>query len=346
MRVVECTVRVIGRLAGELRGLMINIARYVVLCALSVALCATGMIQEIQSGLRTLSLLPDGSPKITPEMSKDVLAPVKCDKGGNVYFRVSGKSNELQEPIVKISADGKTRTSFDARRISGVPKDFFGSDFAVDSVGHVYQIILTPSFELLVIQYAPDGTQGSTFLLHDVLNPISLSITPSGDLLVAGGPLQMGRSESKAQLVIAVFDKSGQTKGPKHTFDIQSPFQARFSDDGRLYVLSGTDVHIFSETGESIKQFHLDPDDEALKLSGWVPSDGDLAAEFDTGSNPNEPFKGMVALFDAPTGNLKGRYKLSEAVRGGLACVSAKTVTFLTTQPDGHLSLLTAGKPQ
>jgi len=86
--------------------------------------------------------------------------------------------------------------------------------------------------------------------------------------------------------------------------------------------------YIFSETGESIKQFHLDPDDVALRLSGWFPADDYLATAFDTGSNPNEPFRGMIALFDVRTGNHKGRHKLSEAVRGGLACVSRRLLLF------------------
>jgi hypothetical protein len=293
-----------------------------------------------------LSLLPEGSPKVTPEMSKDVLAPVKCDKAGNIYFRESGESDEFQEPIVKISADGKMSTRFDARKISGVPKDFVGSDFSADSDGDVYQIILTRAFELRLIHYRPDGTGESKITLHDVLNPVSISVQPLGDLLVADTPLQMGGSENASQLVIAAFDKNGRGKGAKHTVAIRSPFEARFSDDSRLYVSSGGDVTVVSENGETVKQMHLDPNDPALKLSSWYAFASYVVGEFDNGSNASEPFKGMVAIFDATTGNIKKRYRLSEAVRGGLACVSERAFTFLSTEPDGHLSLVTANRSQ
>jgi hypothetical protein len=255
-----------------------------------------------------------------------------------------GQSDDFQEPVVRISANGKTRTLFDARKVAGVPKDFFGSDFSVDSSGDVYQIILTRSFDLLAVHFAADGTGGSILPLRDLLNPISISVEPTGDLVVAGTPPEIGNTRNASHLVIAVFDRNGEAKGTKRTITVQPPFQLRFGG-GKLYVLSGNDVRVFGEAGEMIGQFHLEPD-ASLQLSGWFPWDGSLTAEFDNSASEDGHFKGVIAVFDATTGNLRRKYKLSEAVRGGLACASEKKFTFLTRSPDGHLSLLTADSPQ
>jgi hypothetical protein len=312
----------------------------ILLSAFVPVFSGTATAQGIQSALPTPAILPESTPRITSELSKDVLAPVKCDPAGNVYFRATGKADQFQEPIVKISADRKTSTTFDARKVSGVPKDFIGADFAADGTGDVYQVILTRAFELFAIQYSADGTGRSKFPIHELLNPTAVSAGQSSDLLVAGTPLQMASSESPSQLVIAVFDKGGRTQGSTHRVPVQSPFEARFGGD-KLYVLSGDNARVFSKTGELIKQFRLGLDDAALRLSGWYPADGFLVAEFDNHANAGEPFKGIVAVFDVATGNLRKRYRLSEEVRGGLACASEKTFIFLATEPDGHLSLVT-----
>jgi hypothetical protein len=316
------------------------------MCLRLVALVAVlgGSVFTQTSGIREVTLRAAGNPSVTPAMAVDVLNPVKSDSAGNIYFRVTNNAPEFQEPILKITVDGRRSVMFDARIGSELPEDFIGSEYAVDGGGGIYQIVLTRSFDVYLLHFASSGAIESKVHFNDVFSPRLLAVLPSGDLFVLACPPHAGRSSACPVLFTTIFDAGGRAKSQKHKLTSPAEFQAELGSDGRLYLVSASQILVYSLDGEKRAELPLAGGGNGLQVAGWRIFGDRLFVEWvheDPGSSA-----GWISAINPDTGQVTAKYRLSEGVRGGLASVSERGFKLMVRESDGHLSLLTALVPK
>jgi hypothetical protein len=274
--------------------------------------------------------------------------PIQCNRQGEILLRP-------QQPgaIVQISSDGKSVTKFELTTVRDLAgKRVFLRDFALDAAGRVYVLAGVAErgvTEIYVFRFGADGRYESSVRIAKDFLPSRIAVV--GSLYWVSGA-EVGIVRGPAKHFGAFFDRNGNVAYEPVLEDSSSePAESKGStarreewlntaamsrvaagEDGNIYFLRpGTPltVHVLSTGGEVLREFPVKTPSRHMEALDLKVADGRVAialAEPVSPLSPGGSFKPdiTVALYDAATGDLVGRYATNEETRGMLACYSIK----------------------
>ena len=305
----------------------------------------------------------------TNELVTDIIPPMHCDDGGNLYIKsdpygVSG--------IHKLNAKGQSAGSFLPTVVTD-ERISMAYYFNLGVQGDVYQLAQGQSPRPFVIHFNGDGSYRGRIKLQTGFpwQPASLAVFPGSDnLLVAGQKYDEDRSAAKWPFT-GIFSPDGTllkeikfedddavhemgVKSDSRVTNLRVPTinralalsQMQAADDGNVYVMRWLSPAIFyavSPGGEVVRRFEIDPGDQ-----GYVPmavhmSGQRIAVQFYQ-SQTKEMLLRVVDLRGNKVADYLIRRPKSADLRGEFACYlnAPERFVFLETSDDSKLEIKVA----
>ena len=306
--------------------------------------------------------------KVPSELAEMFAFPLKCDAGGNLFFRTAPDGFDA---IHKLSPRGERLAVFQPK--SADVKVDHAEYFSIGPDGDIYQIIMAHEITRYVFAYNDDGTVKSEIKLQPgfAFFPSRLAVFPTGDLLVAG--LEYDKDRTAAMWPFTGIFSSGGTlrkeltleddeniramaaSGDPRVTSPQNPSSnhavtqggAEVGQDGNVYLmrrLSPAIVYAVSAGGAVVRRFTVDPGHEDFMPVIMHIAGGRMAILFREEQSRKEIIKVVdlegheIATYDEPV--VGGRQALGMA----FACYASnpERFTFLTAMEDDRLGLLIA----
>ncbi|HZQ92000.1 MAG TPA: hypothetical protein VFA60_09425 [Terriglobales bacterium] len=345
----------------------------IVLSALRASAADDPAVNQEQSGaqIAVTTIGSTGQPTATTLPVGTVVGPIRCDSDGNIYIRTfDGKGSALQNPLVRISSNGKEVRRFDPKRVPGLSEHFTSLLYTVGGVGKVYQIVSDwenqTVFHEYLVTFTKDGEYVGRAEFETHFEPYVFLALPSGGFLLSGIPSE-GKTggESQRKTLTAVFDSdarivrdltSDSDNGPESSTATTNPTiqngDARVGTDGSVYLLKASTpprVQVISERGELLRELKLEPPmpgAQALELH----SAGDrLFVRFQSEPKLDPVTKTrkrsvVFAAYDPQSGQRTVAFQSS--VKGMTACIQSDRVTFLVPGNDGNFAVLSGDLPK
>lgn len=143
-----------------------------------------------------------------------ILSPAKCDARGNLYVRFYERGAAYASPVLKISREAKVVATFAIRSAQGF-ESATAADFTLDPRGRLYFLSTTPSGDVAIVVFDPEGHYDSTIQLKQALYPGSVAVFASGEFLISGTTKKDANQESgenpsaPEDPFTAIFDRNG-----------------------------------------------------------------------------------------------------------------------------------------
>lgn len=334
----------------------------ILLAATSFVVCPVlqGAFAQVQDNLELSPINPSRRLHITAEIPLGVPGfaftgePV-CDSNGEIFVELLNPARPVfgTGPFLVINPLRGSHT------LINVPDKGMGSGIpsltiqAVSPSGNYY--LLGSDYK----KYNLSGFQldGSVRWEHKVdlpagLIPETLSVTDSGTFLIEGELRQGDKSNTKADVYLALFDESGRLirrlSGERSdTVDLTSfataPREAYLTtgDDGRFYKLSGSTISVLKANGTIERVIHFkkpNPSELAVRLDvsnglvsiklADVPKEGGIA-----------PIRFLI--LDLQTGEPRAVYEPDDNVSNTMLCFNRTSGYTMYSVKDGRAILQT-----
>ncbi|MDP9267719.1 MAG: hypothetical protein M3P27_05255 [Acidobacteriota bacterium] len=304
-------------------------------CVLLLAVSAPGSDET-----PTRTLLPGSSRTLTvPRFG--TWGHAKCSADGSVF--VHGDTGSINDSVVlKISADGSAYTIYDLPDEKSKATAF--SAFDVTGEGDVWMLDETKEGELAAFHFNSAGKLSSETRLAvpNHLRARIFSVFPSGAMLVGG---YFGKLAEKSGLAgkgyVALFERSGRLRkvlnAPDLDFDPKkittTPFQgaSAIGEDGNLYLLTGSQVVVMSETGEKLRTLKYEKVSEAIASN--IVASQDLLALWLLSQDKEGSVDGRFLVINYQTGEPLATYTSGPELGNMPLCFSRQDgFTFLKVE--------------
>lgn len=310
------------------------------------------------------------------ETATGMTGPIRCDTKGNIYLRPSRFANPYQDPILKISPEGKAVAYVALRDVPGFA-DAQLWDFAISGREQIYALAAKPigdTGELHMLSFDEQGRFNFDTKLESLFNVDQMAAFTDGSFLLAGSrPIpesQQHKAKSGGQEleleepVTAVFDRGGRlvaelkfdadtgildTADPEVAgglpVEVLSLGSAAGSEDGNVYLLrvaSPPIVYVVASTGSLLKTLKVDPPIEkahAVAMQATEPGRFLLQFAPQLGERRFDLKTSILSIIDADTGNRVFDYQTEPAVGGIFACYSRGAFYLLTSTSSGGLAI-------
>lgn len=322
-------------------------------------------------GLRVADEIP-----VRGETFPGMTGPIRCDTKGNIYLRPSKFANPLQDPILKISPEGKAVAYVALQSVPGYSEAQLW-DFAISGREQIYTLAAKPvgdTGELHVLSFDERGRFNFDTKLESLFNVDQMAAFTDGSFLLAGSrPIpesQQHKAKSGGQElgleepVTAVFDRGGRlvaelkfdadssildTTDPEVAgglpVEVLSLGSAAGSEDGNVYLLrvaSPPIVYIVASTGSLVKTLKIDPPIEkahAVAMQATEPGRFLLQFAPQVGERRYDLKTSIFSIIDADTGKRVVDYQTEPAVGGVFACYSRGAFYLLASTSSGGLAI-------
>ncbi len=162
-----------------------------------------------QDDVPKLTLAIKDTVLVTNQRRALIIEPVRCDSSGNVYFRGYQPPRLLASPVVKVSADGKTVTTFSLAAAPGFAKDAPFDVFTVSPKGEVFILAFKSKDDLELVAFRDSGEFDYDAKLESRFLPAQFAVFPTGELLVTGTEAPEREGQSPEGAFTALFDRNG-----------------------------------------------------------------------------------------------------------------------------------------
>jgi hypothetical protein len=331
----------------------------------AVAAAITAVAVRAQDKPR-VELVPGEAVRVVNELSRPIMVPVKCDSQGGLYLRSYQYPRPSAAPILRISRDGKDKTLFSLASVKGL-EDAQLVDFAVGLRGEVYVLALTKDDRPVLAVFRSDGQYDSTVPLVAGLEPSSLGLFSSGDLLITGFENSPSGTPPRRAFT-AIFEKTGRLikkitleddahpkkeavpgeKGgqppPEDSdfVDAVSLGTVAPSEDGNVYLMrhmAAPVVYAISPSGAVLRRMVLSPPADNFRPITMKTAAGRLAVMFEENDPKGQYAQAIFSLYDAMTGEEIVDLLSSLKVGGAFACFTPAGFSFLTSSSEGWLTI-------
>lgn len=330
--------------------------------ALGMAFCraASGQGNDL---VPSLSLKVQKRVTVKNASSAPIMVPAKCDASGNIYLRQYQFLNPFAAPVVRISRDGESTTIFALRKVPGFEKgQTLG--FAVNPRGGGFQLAIKSGREIDIVGFDGDGEYESTASLSPPFEPAQVAAFDTGDFLVTGTKLSDKDGSDTGKPFTAIYDRlgnlikpltlPGDAKGSEakgsdgHTEaenDAVTLGTAESGDDGNIYIMRGTCnpvVYVVSAAGEVVRKFTLKPPATEFSPITMKVSAGKMVVMFEKQDPKSERAEQIFSVFDTESGEKSMDLMSGPDIGGAFACYTPNGLTFLGTDNEGRLVMMSA----
>ena len=262
-----------------------------------------------------------------------------CDADGNMFFHVIVASNFSDSPIMEISQDGESSTTYKPSANTGDQRVYFMS-FAISPAGTVRELAEVKG-GVVVLAFDSDGDESSrtTLDVPDHVKAQEFASFENGQVIFYGYYDKDAPEALRGHRYIGVFAPSG--KLVKKIEDAEHLDLDQFSkhlqagaatlgSDGNVYLLRDKEVVVISQSGEVLRRLPFDKNPSDAIPMKIVYSDG-LLAIFLSIAQKGTPFlQRRYLILDSSSGEQRGFYAPSEETSNDDACFSRKEgFTFL-----------------
>jgi hypothetical protein len=185
-----------------------GIRTFFVLCTVTCSVSQVGQQAPKDTGPTTLArvALHEASRVKVPSLpAESVVAPLRCDAGGRIFFRLAMPDTGVEDPL-SVSSNGESVVRFASEKVTDISRPHLlsvfpsGSDVYILTSGSIalgYNVKLQkPNGETLaqqavkstkfVARFQRDGTYRDAIPLDVPFQPLQLGVFENGDFLVAG----------------------------------------------------------------------------------------------------------------------------------------------------------------
>jgi len=256
-----------------------------------------------------------------------------CDADGNMFFHVIRASNFNDSPIMEISHDGESGTTYSPSANTGDQRVYFMS-FTVSPAGTVRELAEIKD-GVVIIAFDSNGNESSrtTLDVPDHVTPQEFASFENGEVVFYGYYDKDAPEALKGHRYIGVFAPSGKLmkkiddaehldldQFAKH---LQSG-AATLGSDGNVYLLRDKEVVVISQSGEVLRRLPFDKNPSDAIPMKVVYSDG-LLAIFLSVAQKDMPFLlRRYLILDSSSGEQRGFYAPSKETSSDDVCFSRK----------------------
>jgi len=278
-----------------------------------------------------------------------VQVPVKCDSGGNVYFRRYQRDFDAS-PIVRVSRDGKQKANFSIRSAPGFEQ---GSteDLAVDLGGEVYILGAKEVGKWHIVRFSRDGNYDSSFELAPGVAANHFAVFPSGEFLVAGEELSEKDRKPTGKPLLALYEPTGrfvrEISLPRDVQEVPVAGQTQDfglthvapAEDGNIYLMrriATPIIYVISPAGTVLRRLVVPPPAEDFEPTTMKVGGGKVVIQFEKKTPAGPTAQEIFSVVDALSGEKVADYSSTPEVGGAWACYTPDGFTFLgiaKTQP-------------
>ena len=293
--------------------------------------------------------------------------PPACDAAGNLYMQIAepAPANPGQEPVTRISADGKQLTRFSLNSIPGMSVKSNIDNFAVTPRGEVFLLVYIGDSPQLV-SYHDDGQFDSAHLIDRGIFSTHFAVFPTGEFLVRGIERSGPPGKKRDEALTGLFDRNGRFLKEVALAD-ELPFKSRAeyeeqadyrkqhraaweamwhsqtlaADDGNVYVVRPANplsVDVISPAGEIIRRLKLKPPGPSFQAGSLKVAGGNIVVEYFqkiAGDPQNRISDFTYSVFAAESGEKLYDYYWPAEPSNFFACYTPNYFTFLNIEDDG-----------
>ncbi len=332
---------------------------------------------EAQEVPRLNLRLKDETP-VAGESIPAMTGTIRCDSKGNIYLRPSVSLMLLDNPVIKISPEGKVVATYSLDSVPGFLEAQLW-EFALGPRDRLYTLVGKPvknSAEIHILAFDEEGDFDSGTQLAALFYADHIVVLADGNFLVAGSkPIEQAegddspRTSEEIELepvepYTAIFDRAGRIV-TELTFEADAKLRAPDSAqpaqtvpvgaissgkvvsgyDGSLYVMRAAAkplIHVLSPAGALLRTLEITPPSEKATLLD-VRSGGParLLLMFAEKIGPGRwnTARSIFSLVDAETGERLYDYQSTLEVGGIFACYARDEFIFLGRAPGGGLTI-------
>ena len=256
-----------------------------------------------------------------------------CDADGNMFFHVVVASNFSDSPIMEISRDGESSTTYKPSVNTGDQRVYF-MDFTVSPVGTVRELAEIKD-GAVIIAFDSDGNESSrtTLDLPDHVTPQGFASFENGEVIFYGHYDKDAQEALRGHRYIGVFAPSGKLikkiDDAEH-LDLDQLAKhlpsgaATLGSDGNVYLLRDKEVVVISQSGEVLRRFPFDKNPSDAIPDKIAYSDGLLAIFLSVAQKGTPVLQRRYLILDSSNGEQRGFYTNSNDADGVDVCFSRK----------------------
>ena len=256
-----------------------------------------------------------------------------CDADGNMFFHVVLASSFNNSPIMEISRDGESSTTYKPSTNTGDQRVYF-MDFTVSPAGTVRELAEVKD-GVVVLAFDSDGNESSrtTLDVPDHVTPQQFASFENGEVVFYGYYNKDAPEALRGHRYIGIFASSGKLikkiDDAEHLdldqFAKQLPSgAATLGSDGNVYLLRDKEVVVISQSGEVLRRLPFDKNPSDAIPDKIAYSDGLLAIFFSIKQKGKPFLLRRYLILDSSSGEQRGFYTTSNDADGVDVCFSRK----------------------
>ena len=256
-----------------------------------------------------------------------------CDADGNMFFHAIRASSFNNSPIMEISHDGESGTSYSPSANSADQRVYFMS-FTVSPAGTVRELAEVKD-GVVVIAFDSDGNESSrtTLDVPDHVKPQEFASFENGEVIFYGYYDKDAPESLRGHRYDAVFAPSGKLMkkiedAERLDFDQLAKRvpsgAATLGGDGNVYLLRDKEVVVISQSGEVLRRLPFDKNPSDAIPDKIAYSDGLLAIFFSIEQKGTRDILRRYLILDSSSGEQRGFYTNSNDADGVDVCFSRK----------------------